>query len=552
MKKWMSMMLCVLLLAFTAAAGICETLYVDNRETDKVYPERLNLRAEASKSGGILGLYYTGAPVNVLERKEDYAKVEIGGVTGYMALEYLITQEEAQARYGAGSFGDCRAAQVDLTGMWMQGVVLRSQTDVASDALMTLNSGQQVQLVGILDNWAYIAVPSEDGQKTWGYVPLDVLTDVGEYKTNIVSSGKADMRTIVYDAPNNRGEEVMALYNGVACFNLFGRKEGEWRKVRVGGVSGWIKYTQADNLYALGNQSRAVVPYYPLLMQTKDDALLYSVMGDKSKRYMTLGEGMKVELLAECGQYGYVRTYEGGAGAYECGDFGYVLLSSLSIAVSGESVGVAQADNGDLPVLMVDAPETGANVLGALCAGAQLRLVSYTQTDYVQVSAGNLTGYLPKDEVRILSGSADAVSERIVQRATTREEITMQDAPGASGKAVETVESGRRVYMLGKFGEWALVLAADSPRLGFSVGEDHVGFVQLAYLNAPASTTHLTAYATTDKVNLRSSGDRNGAIIGRVRLTERLRVADYGANWTCVVTPDGKRGYVMTDYLKFE
>ena len=99
-----------LLLSAVCAVGACETMYVDNRETDKIYPERLNMRDEPSKAGGILGLYYTGAQVELLaEENEDYAKVEIGGMTGYMAREYLITAEEAVARYGEGSgFGDCR------------------------------------------------------------------------------------------------------------------------------------------------------------------------------------------------------------------------------------------------------------------------------------------------------------------------------------------------------------------------------------------------------------------------------------------------------------
>ena len=108
--------------------------------------------------------------------------------------------------------------------------------------------------------------------------------------------------------------------------------------------------------------------------------------------------------------------------------------------------------------------------------------------------------------------------------------------------------------MLGQFGDWAYVRAADKPGLDVT-GEDadHTGYVPLAQLDAPASTTHLTAFATTDKVNLRSeASSQTGQIIGKVRLQERLRVADYGTKWTCIVTPDGKRGYVMTQYLTFE
>lgn len=86
---------------------------------------------------------------------------------------------------------------------------------------------------------------------------------------------------------------------------------------------------------------------------------------------MTLGQGMKVELLAECGDYAYVRTYEGGAGAYDAGDFGYVPLADLSLTQADGGVGVAQADDGDLPVVLLAEPQADAKALGALCSGAQ-------------------------------------------------------------------------------------------------------------------------------------------------------------------------------------
>ena len=97
MKKKLCALLAMMLLSGAAASGLCESLFVDNRETDKVYPERLNLRAEPSKNGAIIGLYYTGAEVeNLGEENEEYTKVRIGGVNGYMASEYLITAQEAR------------------------------------------------------------------------------------------------------------------------------------------------------------------------------------------------------------------------------------------------------------------------------------------------------------------------------------------------------------------------------------------------------------------------------------------------------------------------
>lgn len=93
MKKLLCAWIALALL-LSAACGLGESLFVDNRETDKIYPERLNLRAQPAKNGAILGLYYTGTEVNVLAvENEEYDKVEVGGMTGYMASSYLIPQD---------------------------------------------------------------------------------------------------------------------------------------------------------------------------------------------------------------------------------------------------------------------------------------------------------------------------------------------------------------------------------------------------------------------------------------------------------------------------
>ena len=79
MKKLLCAWIALALL-LSAACGLGESLFVDNRETDKIYPERLNLRAQPAKNGAILGLYYTGTEVNVLAvENEEYDKVEVGG-----------------------------------------------------------------------------------------------------------------------------------------------------------------------------------------------------------------------------------------------------------------------------------------------------------------------------------------------------------------------------------------------------------------------------------------------------------------------------------------
>ena len=245
---------------------------------------------------------------------------------------------------------------------------------------------------------------------------------------------------------------------------------------------------------------------------------------------------------------------EGGAGAYDCGDFGFLPIANLSLAQTSQSIGVAQADDGDLPVVVLGDPDDEKSVIGALCSGAQARITSYTQTDYVQISLGSLVGYVKKSQIRVLTAPNEPLSDRIPQRATTKTDVDIRFKPEVKAAVAETVSSGARVYMFGKFGDWAYVLAGDSPSLDVTATTgDRAGFVPLAALNAPASTTHLTASVLKDKVNVRSEADnQSGAIIGKARTGDRLLVTDYGNKWTGVVLPNGKRGYMMTEYLQFD
>lgn len=555
MKKRICMWMAALLMMAAAVPGVCEMLYVDNRETDKIHPERLNMRTEPTKDGDLIGLYYSGAEVEVLEAAENgYTKVSIGGVTGYMASEYLITAEEAVKRYGEESdFGSFRAAQVDLTGMWKVRIPLMEQADDKAKHLAWLENGAPVRLVAVLNTWAYIRAETENGQLT-GYVPLDALTDVGAQKVIVISGAKADTKVYLYASPTNNAKPEMVLKNGTACFNLFGRTVGGWRRVRVGGVSGWIKYTQNASLYDLGEQPRSMVPYYPLLMQAKGDALLHKERTEQSSPYITLGRDMQVEVLAECEDYVYVRTFEGGAGAYDCGDFGYVRISDLGLAQLSAGVGVAQVDDGDLPALLLEKPDQEAAYLGALCSGAQVRVIDYTQTDYVQVTLGDVEGYLRKEEIRLLTYAGAELSQKIPQRANVMRDAKMHASPKRTGKVVEQVPKGSRVYMLGCLDGWAYVQYAAKHGLEVSgLSEDHTGFIELSSLSAPASTTHLVARVNADKVNLRSEGSSTrGQIIGRVNKGELARVADYGVDWTKIRTENGKSGYIKTDYLTFD
>ena len=62
MKKLLCAWIALALL-LSAACGLGESLFVDNRETDKIYPERLNLRAQPSTDATVIGVLSGGAKV---------------------------------------------------------------------------------------------------------------------------------------------------------------------------------------------------------------------------------------------------------------------------------------------------------------------------------------------------------------------------------------------------------------------------------------------------------------------------------------------------------
>lgn len=51
--------------------------------------DRLHLREKAEKGSRSLGKFYNGAPVKVLKRGQEWTKVQIGPMTGYMMTKYL-------------------------------------------------------------------------------------------------------------------------------------------------------------------------------------------------------------------------------------------------------------------------------------------------------------------------------------------------------------------------------------------------------------------------------------------------------------------------------
>ena len=89
MKKLLCALVALALL-LSAVCGLGESLFVDNRETDKIYPERLNLRAQPSANSDVLYILPYGMVLSVLgEGENGFLYVQWGGYTGYVSGDYV-------------------------------------------------------------------------------------------------------------------------------------------------------------------------------------------------------------------------------------------------------------------------------------------------------------------------------------------------------------------------------------------------------------------------------------------------------------------------------
>ena len=69
MNRRLFAVLAAVLLCVLASCASAQTLYIDNREKDKVFPERLNFRAEPSAQGDLLA--FLRCAEDLLEKSDD-------------------------------------------------------------------------------------------------------------------------------------------------------------------------------------------------------------------------------------------------------------------------------------------------------------------------------------------------------------------------------------------------------------------------------------------------------------------------------------------------
>ena len=144
MKKTVCFLLAAMMLLCCACA-LAQTAVVDNGADAAA---KLHLRQKPDTSAASLGRFYSGTQVEILEDAGDgWAKVAVGGVTGYMKSSFLRTD---------GGAMDASVEMTVVSPYGTQSVVVRSRPSDSYDAVAMLAVGSRVRVIGTAQGYLYV------------------------------------------------------------------------------------------------------------------------------------------------------------------------------------------------------------------------------------------------------------------------------------------------------------------------------------------------------------------------------------------------------------
>ena len=198
------------------------------------YDSRLKLRETPTSSGRILGQYYAGTAVYVLDYNaiyhgevlEDWARVTIGDVEGYMMSAYLTTNLPSEY-----TWGEILPMNGEEATLW----------DADGNEIDYLSAGP-VQVLGTLDNDTVHVLADWDDGTEYGYLSAQEVSWADENQYARVRALKATDLVPVRVSPQAGSEVVCSLYPGTEVIVLFSDSTANagWKRIRVGQMTGYI------------------------------------------------------------------------------------------------------------------------------------------------------------------------------------------------------------------------------------------------------------------------------------------------------------------------
>ncbi|MCM1325075.1 MAG: NlpC/P60 family protein [Bacteroidales bacterium] len=148
----------------------------------------LNVRAEASTAGKLVGKLPKNAACEILETLDGWAYIQSGEVEGYVSLEYLLTGPDAKIK-AKELVRTVAVAQVD-------GLNVREEPDKNSKVMTQVLKGEELEFVETLDNgWIKVSLDGVEAYVSEEYVAVEEKLDTAITMTELLyGQGVSDIR----------------------------------------------------------------------------------------------------------------------------------------------------------------------------------------------------------------------------------------------------------------------------------------------------------------------------------------------------------------------
>lgn len=141
----------------SAQAGVLDTS-MNGQLAFAQCEEYINVRKEASADSEVVGKVYNNGSVTILGAIDGWYKVQSGNATGYVNAEYFATGAQAEAI--------AKEVAYNVATVYSDALTVRSQPSEDSEAIGTVYSSDQLEVVAYEGDWMKVAL----GNDVYGYV----------------------------------------------------------------------------------------------------------------------------------------------------------------------------------------------------------------------------------------------------------------------------------------------------------------------------------------------------------------------------------------------
>ena len=305
MKNWKRACALLLALACLPITTLAEQARVINDGKNEF--NRVKLRQQASTDASVLGRYYEGTVVDVLETKNAWTRVRIGEREGWMMNQYLAApQTDGFLSEGVGGCVEFPQNSGALA-------LYEKASNTSRELALIPNQGV-VSVLGTVDyDWLHVRYDDPaTGQRLTGYASIDAICWTENLAYACVDTRRPDKQLTLLESPSKSAKKAGTFYSGARLLRLFDHHtvNDTWQRVRVGDMLGYVKTSDLDFSSAGGQAfapplgesatGEAIEVYEGLDSVVPIDVLQpgepFAVLAERGKR--ALVQGVKRELAA--------------------------------------------------------------------------------------------------------------------------------------------------------------------------------------------------------------------------------------------------------------